>query len=123
MSKIDELLKKVGADFGLDDKRVKATVSTDGQNIVNIRIEVLEDESELARKESEAFQEYVKTLPDDIFVAVCEILGNNEINKIDKCIFSDNLETVRSGAFKFKAVLKNYLLAKKNELEDILASC
>ena len=123
MSKIDELLKKVGADFGLDDKRVKATVTSDGQRIVNIRIEVLEDEADLAKKESETFQEYVKTLPDDIFVAVCEFLGKEEIDKIDKCIFSNNLEAVRGGSLKFKSALKKLLLAKKSELEDILASC
>ena len=60
MSKIDELLKKVGADFDIENKKVKAIVSTNGENVINIRIEVLEDNS--AKIESEKFQEYVSTL-------------------------------------------------------------
>ena len=121
MSKIDELLKKVGADFGIENKKVKATVSTDGKKIINIRIEVLEDNS--AKIESEKFQEYVNTLPDDLFMAVLDVLGEDEVKRLNNCIFSEDLESVRAGILKFKQTLKKVINGKLNELHAILPSC
>ena len=121
MSKIDDLLKKVGADFDLDNKKVKAIVSTNGENIINIRIEVLEDNS--AKIESEKFQEYVGTLPDDLFMAVLDLMGEDEVKRVNDCISSDDLEAVRAGIHKFKSVLKEVICTKLNELNSILPSC
>ena len=121
MSKIDELLKKVGADFNLENKKVKAIVSSDGDKIVNIRIEVLEDDS--AKIESEKFQEYVNTLPDDLFMAVLDTMGEDEVKRVNDCIFSENLESVRAGILKFKKVLEKVITLKLNELNSILPSC
>lgn len=121
MSKIDELLKKVGADFNLENKKVKATVSSDGEKIINIRIEVLEDNS--AKIESEKFQEYVNTLPDDLFMATLDLMGEDEVKRVNDCIFSDNLESVRAGILKFKKVLAKAINIKLNELNSILPSC
>jgi hypothetical protein len=121
MSKIDELLKKVGADFNLENKKVKATVSTNGENIINIRIEVLEDNS--AKIESQKFQEYINTLPDDLFMAVLDLMGEDEVKRVNDCIFSDNLEAVRAGIHKFKKVLKKVINDRLTELNSILPSC
>ena len=121
MSKIDDLLKKVGADFDLDNKKVKATVSTNGENIINIRIEVLEDNS--AKIESEKFQEYVSTLPDDLFMAVLDLMGEDEVKRVNDCINSEDVEAVRAGIHKFKKVLKKVICDKLNELNSILPSC
>ena len=121
MSKIDELLKKVGADFDIENKKVKAIVSTNGENIINIRIEVLEDNS--AKIESEKFQEYVSTLPDDLFMAVLDLMGEDEVKRVNDCIFSENLESVRAGILKFKQTLKKVINGKLNELNSILPSC
>lgn len=121
MSKIDELLKKVGADFNLENKKVKATVSSDGNKIINIRIEVLEDNS--AKIESEKFQEYVNTLPDDLFMATLDLMGEDEVKRVNDCIFSENLESVRAGILKFKKVLEQAIKMKLNELNSILPSC
>lgn len=121
MSKIDDLLKKVGADFDLDNKKVKAIVSTNGENIINIRIEVLEDNS--AKIESEKFQEYVSTLPDDLFMAVLDLMGEDEVKRVNDCISSEDLEAVRAGILKFKSVLKEVICTKLNELNSILPSC
>ena len=121
MSKIDELLKKVGADFNLENKKVKAIVSTNGENIINIRIEVLEDNS--AKIESEKFQEYVNTLPDDLFMSVLDLMGEDEVKRVNDCIFSENLESVRAGILKFKQVLKKAIKIKLTELNSILPSC
>ena len=121
MSKIDDLLKKVGADFNLENKKVKAIVSSDGDKIINIRIEVLEDNS--AKIESEKFQEYINTLPDDLFIATLETLGQDNVKRIDDCINSNNLESVRSGILKFKKALKKTITIRLNELNSILPSC
>ena len=121
MSKIDELLKKVGADFNLENKKVKATVSSDGDKIINIRIEVLKDNS--AKIQTEKFEEYVNTLPDDLFMATLEVLGEDEVKRIDNCIHSEDLESVRSGIIKFKKALSKVIEAKLTELKSILPSC
>ena len=121
MSKLDELLKKVGADFNIENKKVKATVSSNGKDIINIRIQVLEDNS--AKIESEKFQEYVNTLPDDLFMAVLDLMGEDEVKRVNDCIFSENLESVRAGILKFKQTLKKVINGKLNELNSILPSC
>lgn len=121
MSKIEELLKKVGADFNLENKKVKATVSSDGEKIINIRIEVLEDNS--AKIESEKFQEYINTLPDDLFIATLDFMGEDEVKKINDCIFSENLESVRAGIHKFKKYLNKVINDRLTELNSILPSC
>ena len=78
MSKIDELLKKVASDLDIENSKIKATVSRTEQNIINIRIELLEDD--IIKKQTEKFEEYVNTLPDDLFMATLEILNKRLIN-------------------------------------------
>lgn len=121
MSKIDELLKRVGADFNLENKTVKATVSTDGEKIINIRLEILKDNS--AKILLEKFEEYVNTLPDDLFTEVLDMLGQEEVNRIDECIHSEDIESVRSGILKFKRALRQIITDKITQLNQILPSC
>jgi hypothetical protein len=121
MSKIDELLKKVASDLDIENSKIKATVSRTGQNIINIKIELLEDN--IAKKQTEKFEEYVNTLPDDLFMATLEILGQDEVKRIDKCIHSNDLESVRGGIIKFKQALAKVIETKLAELKQILPSC
>ena len=121
MSKIDELLKKVASDLDIENSKIKATVTRTEQNIINIRIELLEDN--IVKKQTEKFKEYVNTLPDDVFIATLEILGQDEIKRIDKCINSDDLESVRGGIIKFKQALAKVIENKLTELKQILPSC
>ena len=121
MSKIDELLKKVASDLDIENSKIKATVSRTEQNIINIKIELLEDN--IVKKQTEKFKEYVNTLPDDVFIATLEILGQDEIKRIDKCINSDDLESVRGGIIKFKQALAKVIENKLTELKQILPSC
>lgn len=121
MSKIDELLKKVASDLDIENSKIKATVSRTEQNIINIKIELLEDN--IVKKQTEKFEEYVNTLPDDVFIATLEILGQDEVKRIDKCIHSDNLESVRGGIIKFKQALAKVIENKLAELKQILPSC
>lgn len=121
MSKIDELLKQVGADFDIENKKAKVTVSSNGTDIINIKIEVLEDNS--AKIESEKFEEYVNTLPDELFEAVIDFIGEDELKRINDCLASDDLESVRSGIVKFKYYLKKTICSKINDLNNILQLC
>lgn len=121
MSKIDELLKKVASDLDIENSKIKATVSRTEQNIINIKIELLEDN--IVKKQTEKFKEYVNTLPDDVFIATLEILGQDEVKRIDKCINSDDLESVRGGIIKFKQALAKVIENKLTELKQILPSC
>ena len=121
MSKIDELLKKVASDLDIENSKIKATVNRTEQNIINIRIELLEDD--IIKKQTEKFEEYVNTLPDDLFMATLEILGQDEVKRIDKCIHSNDLESVRGGIMKFKQALAKVIENKLAELKQILPSC
>ena len=121
MSKIDELLKKVASDLDIENSKIKATVTRTEQNIINIRIELLEDN--IVKKQTEKFEEYVNTLPDDLFMATLEILGQDEVKRIDKCIHSNDLESVRGGIIKFKQALAKVIENKLTELKQILPSC
>lgn len=121
MSKIDELLKKVASDLDIENSKIKATVSRTEQNIINIRIELLEDN--IIKKQTEKFEEYVNTLPDDLFMETLEILGQDEVKRIDKCIHSNDLESVRGGIIKFKQALSKVIENKLAELKQILPSC
>ena len=121
MSKIDELLKKVASDLDIENSKIKATVTRTEQNVINIRIELLEDN--IVKKQTEKFKEYVNTLPDDVFIATLEILGQDEVKRIDKCIHSNDLESVRGGIIKFKQALAKVIENKLAELKQILPSC
>lgn len=121
MSKIDELLKKVASDLDIENSKIKATVTRTEQNIINIRIELLEDD--IIKKQTEKFEEYVNTLPDELFMATLEILGQDEVKRIDKCIHSNDLESVRGGIIKFKQALAKVIENKLAELKQILPSC
>ena len=121
MSKIDKLLKEVASDLDIENSKIKATVTRTEQNIINIRIELLEDN--IAKKQTEKFEEYVNTLPDELFIATLEILGQDEVKRIDKCIHSNDLESVRGGIIKFKQALAKVIENKLAELKQILPSC
>ena len=121
MSKIDKLLKEVASDLDIENSKIKATVNRTEQNVINIRIELLEDN--IVKKQTEKFEEYVNTLPDDLFMATLEILGQDEVKRIDKCIHSNDLESVRGGIIKFKQALAKVIENKLAELKQILPSC
>lgn len=69
------------------------------------------EESCLANEEVDQFQKYLESLDDDLFIDVCEYLGELEIHKIQECLESGKLETVRAGIAKFKMALSD--IAKK----------
>ncbi len=75
------------------------------------------EESNLARKENEAFQKYLESMDDELFIAVCDHLDNIEIHKIQDCLASNNLETVRAGIAKFKSAASEVVRRKIEQLK------
>lgn len=76
-----------------------------------ISYERQKEESCLANEEVDQFQKYLESLDDDLFIDVCEYLGELEVHKIQECLESGKLETVRAGIAKFKMALSD--IAKK----------
>lgn len=66
--------------------------------------------------EARAFQREIEELDDDLFVSVCEFLGNDELKRIQKCIYSDNIDSVRAGIIKFKKALST---VAKNKIKAL----
>lgn len=85
--------------------------STDDSLFLLISYERQKEESCLANEDVDQFQKYLESLDDDLFIDVCEYLGELEVHKIQECLESGKLETVRAGIAKFKMALSD--IAKK----------
>lgn len=75
-------------------------------DVLLISYERQKEESCLANEEVDQFQKYLESLDDDLFIDVCEYLGDLEVHKIQECLESGKLETVRAGIAKFKMALQ-----------------
>ena len=75
------------------------------------------EESCLANEEVGKFQKYLESLDDDLFIDVCEYLGESELNKIQECLESGKLESVRAGIAKFRMALSNVVTMKIEQLK------
>lgn len=93
--------------------------STDDSLSLLISYDRQEEENYLADKEASRFQSYLETLDDDLFVDVCEYLGE-EVHKIQECLESGKLETVRSGVAKFKMALTSVVKKQIEYLNSLL---
>lgn len=72
------------------------------------------------KSESADFKDYLQTLPDDVFIGVCELLGQDKVKQISNCLESDDIETVRSGILAFKNAIREYATLKYNFFKDLL---
>ena len=59
--------------------------STDDSLFLLISYERQKEESCLANEEVDQFQKYLESLDDDLFIDVCEYLGELEVHKIQEC--------------------------------------
>ena len=91
--------------------------STDDSLFLLISYERQKEESCLANEEVDKFQKYLESLDDDLFVDVCEYLGKSELNKIQECLESGKLESVRAGIAKFKMALSHVVTTKIEQLK------
>lgn len=91
--------------------------STDDSLFLLISYERQKEESCLANEEVGKFQKYLESLDDDLFIDVCEYLGESELNKIQECLESEKLESVRAGIAKFRMALSNVVTMKIEQLK------
>lgn len=91
--------------------------STDDSLFLLISYERQKEESCLAKEEVSKFQKYLESLDDDLFIDVCEYLGKSELNKIQECLESEKLESVRAGITKFKMALSKVVTMKIEQLK------
>ena len=94
--------------------------STDDSLFLLISYDRQEEESCLANKEADTFQKYLESLDDDLFVGVCEYLGEDNIHRIQACLESGKLETVRSGIAKFREALSKLVNQQIEYLKPLL---
>lgn len=81
-----------------------------------------EEPKNLAKDEAEDFQNFVKQIDDDLFIDVCESLGQDDLTRIVNCLNSEDVEKVRSGILKFKQELKKIITDKINYYQECLVS-
>ena len=93
--------------------------SSDGCTSVQISYEEPKD---LAKEEAEDFREYLNKLDDDLFIDVCDSLGQETVTRIHNCLNSEDVETVRSGILRFKNELKEVLVNKISYFLECLNS-
>lgn len=91
--------------------------STDDSLFLLISYERQKEESCLANEEVGKFQKYLESLDDDLFIDVCEYLGESELNKIQEWLESGKLESVRAGITKFRMALSNVVTMKIEQLK------
>lgn len=91
--------------------------STDDSLFLLISYERQKEESCLANEEVGKFQKYLESLDDDLFIDVCEYLGESELNKIQECLESGKLKSVRAGITKFRMALSNVVTMKIEQLK------
>lgn len=84
-----------------------------------LTIECSYEEPNMVEKELEDFKSYTESLDDDLFVEVCEFLGEVELQKIQKCISSNDIESIRAGALKFKQSVRIVIAHKIQYLTDL----
>lgn len=73
-----------------------------------------------AKTEAQDFQEFIKTIDDELFTDVCESLSGDQLSRIANCLNSDDVESVRSAVLRFKQEMKNVLVKKINFYTECL---
>ena len=91
--------------------------SSDGCTSLQINYEEPKD---LAKEEAEDFREFLNNLDDDLFIDVCDSLGQETVARIHNCVHSEDIESVRSGILRFKKELKKVLVDKLNYYSECL---
>lgn len=73
-----------------------------------------------AKQEVRDFKKLIEELDDDLFLEICESLGNDVVLRIQECVNSEDVESVRSAAIRFKTELKNVVNKRIKYYTDIL---
>lgn len=77
---------------------------------------------EPTQKEVDEFTRYCENMDDELFVNICEFIGKDGLNKIQDCLDSNNIESVRSAVQFFRNNAKDYVSSKINTYKEIYKS-
>lgn len=75
---------------------------------------------EPTQKEVDEFTRYCENMDDELFVNICEFIGKDGLNKIQDCLDSNNIESVRSAIAYFKNNAKDFINTKLEYLKKQL---
>lgn len=118
-----ELVKAINENreynYEKDGLTIKAK-SSDNSLSLSIAYDEDKKENTLAKKEVAKFQEFLNTLDDELFIEVCDSLGQREIEKIQECLNSDKLETVRAAILNFRSALNKIVDNKISYLKSLI---
>lgn len=123
-NQLQELVKAIveNKDFSFDQNGLTIqSKSTDDSLAITISYDSTKNEKEIVKQEREAFLEFIKGIDDNIFIEVCEILGQDLVNKIQELINGDDLEAARGAILRFKNEYRNLLVNRINYLNKCLA--
>lgn len=70
------------------------------------------------QSEVNQFTDFLNNLDDELFVDICERIGNDGLQKIQDCLDSENIESVRSVISYFKANAKGFICDKIKYLNE-----
>ena len=72
------------------------------------------------QSEVEKFTDFLNSLDDELFVDICEQIGNDGLQKIQDCLDSENIESVRSAVSYFKTHAREFITDKTKYLNEQL---
>ena len=117
-----ELVKAINANKDFKLAKDGLTIeSKSNDNSFQIQISY-DGEEDLANQEADEFKKIINNIDDEIFIMTCEFLGSENLNKIQKCLDSKKLETVRSGITCFKQAVKQSIENKIKYFKSCLNS-
>lgn len=70
------------------------------------------------QSEVEKFTDFLNELDDELFVDICERIGDDGLQRIQDCLDSKNIESVRSAISYFKANAKDFINDKIKYLNE-----
>lgn len=72
------------------------------------------------QSEVDKFTDFLNSLDDELFVNICEKIGNDGLQRIQNCLDSENIESVRSAVSYFKTHAREYIEDKTKYLNEQL---
>ena len=72
------------------------------------------------QSEVDKFTDFLNDLDDELFVDICEKIGNDGLQRIQNCLDSENIESVRSAVSYFKAHAREFIADKTKYLNEQL---
>lgn len=105
-----------GEDYNYDKNGLKVEFTNNGSNC-NLTINY----SNPIEDEKQAFTDFCESLDDKLFVDVCEELGEDNLQRVQDCLDSNNIDSIRSSVNYFKSNVKEVINNKIKALQDTLA--